>query len=130
MEFDFSPILENWRYLWGGFGITLGLSGLTVVASLLLGFAMAVGRIYGPRWLRWPLVFYIDSMRAIPVLVVLVWTGSYLLRVISGRMSFIEQRRQYRQAYDAYTDEQLQKRFESLSPAEQELLLRETGQID
>jgi hypothetical protein len=45
-------------------------------------------------------------------------------------MSFIEQRRQYRQAYDAYTDEQLQKRFESLSPAEQELLLRETGQID
>ena len=74
MDFDFSPILENWRYLWGGFGVTLGLSGLTVVASLLLGFAMAIGRIYGPRWLRWPLVFYIDSMRAIPVLVVLVWT--------------------------------------------------------
>ena len=47
MEFDFSPILENWRYLWGGFGVTLGLSGLTVVASLLLGFAMAIGRIYG-----------------------------------------------------------------------------------
>jgi hypothetical protein len=64
------------------------------------------------------------------MLVVLVWTGSYLFRVISGRMSFIEQRRQYRQAYDAYTDEQLQKRFESLSQAEQELLLRETGQID
>ena len=67
---------------------------------------------------------------ALLMLVVLVWTGSYLVRVISGRMSFIEQRRQYRQAYDAYTDEQLQKRFESLSHAEQELLLRETGQID
>ena len=74
MDFDFSPILENWRYLWGGFVVTLGLSGFTVVASLLIGFAMAMGRLYGPRWLRWPLVFYIDSMRAIPVLVVLVWT--------------------------------------------------------
>ncbi len=58
----------------GGFGITLGLSALTIAASLLLGFAMAMGRLYGPAWLRWPLVFYIDSMRAIPVLVVLVWT--------------------------------------------------------
>jgi polar amino acid transport system permease protein len=74
MEFDFSPILENWRYLLGGFGITLGLSALTIAASLLLGFAMAMGRLYGPAWLRWPLVFYIDSMRAIPVLVVLVWS--------------------------------------------------------
>ncbi len=74
MEFDFSPILENWRYLLGGFGVTLGLSALTIAASLLLGFAMAMGRLYGPAWLRWPLVFYIDSMRAIPVLVVLVWT--------------------------------------------------------
>jgi len=74
MEFDFSPILENWRYLLGGFGVTLGLSALTIAASLLLGFAMAIGRLYGPAWLRWPLVFYIDSMRAIPVLVVLVWT--------------------------------------------------------
>ncbi|MCE2879159.1 MAG: amino acid ABC transporter permease [Comamonadaceae bacterium] len=74
MEFDYSPILENWRYLLGGFGITLGLSALTVVASLLLGLALAMARLYGPRWLRWPVVFYIDSMRAIPVLVVLVWT--------------------------------------------------------
>ncbi|ODA20005.1 Fis family transcriptional regulator, partial [Achromobacter xylosoxidans] len=34
---------------------------------------IALLRLYGPRWLRVLLVFYIDSMRAIPVLVVLVW---------------------------------------------------------
>ena len=37
------------------------------------GLAIALLRLYGPRWLRPLLVFYIDSMRAIPVLVVLVW---------------------------------------------------------
>lgn len=74
MEFDFSPILENWRYLLGGFGITVALSAITVAASLILGLAVGLARVYGPEWLRWPLVFYIDSMRAIPVLVVLVWT--------------------------------------------------------
>jgi polar amino acid transport system permease protein len=74
MEFDYSPILENWRYLLDGFGITLLLSALTVGTSLVLGLNLALLRLYGPAWLRWPVVFYIDSMRAIPVLVVLVWT--------------------------------------------------------
>jgi polar amino acid transport system permease protein len=73
MEFDFSPILENWRYLLGGFGATVILSLITVAASLALGTVVGLTRVYGPDWLRWPLVFYIDSMRAIPVLVVLVW---------------------------------------------------------
>jgi polar amino acid transport system permease protein len=73
MEFDFSPILENWRYLLGGFGVTVILSLITVAASLALGTVVGLTRVYGPDWLRWPLVFYIDSMRAIPVLVVLVW---------------------------------------------------------
>jgi polar amino acid transport system permease protein len=74
MEFDYSPILDNWRYLLGGFGITVGLSAITVAASLVLGLALAMARLYGPRWISWPVVFYIDSMRSIPVLVVLVWT--------------------------------------------------------
>jgi polar amino acid transport system permease protein len=74
MEFDLSPLLDSWRYLVEGLGVTLLLSLLTVVCSMMLGFAVGLARCYGPAWLRWPLMFYIDSMRAIPVLVVLVWT--------------------------------------------------------
>lgn len=74
MEFDLSPLLDSWQYLVGGLGVTLLLSLLTVACSMVLGFAVGLARCYGPAWLRWPLVFYIDSMRAIPVLVVLVWT--------------------------------------------------------
>jgi tryptophan synthase alpha chain len=60
---------------------------------------------------------------------VLAWTASYLFRVVSGQMTFIQQRRQYRQAYDAFTTEALQRKFDALSPEEQERLLRESGQL-
>jgi hypothetical protein len=40
---------------------------------------------------------------ALLMLVVLGWTASYLLRVVSGKMTYMEQRRRYRAAYDAVT---------------------------
>lgn len=83
MELDFSPVWESWRFLAGGLGLTLALSVLTAAASLVLGGAVGLARSYGPAWLRWPLVFYIDSMRAIPVLVVLVWTY-FALPLVTG----------------------------------------------
>ena len=73
MDIDLSPITENWRFLLGGLGITLLLSVLTLAGSAVSGTSLALGRLYGPAWMRWPIVFYIDSMRAVPVLVVLVW---------------------------------------------------------
>jgi polar amino acid transport system permease protein len=72
-DLDFSPLEESWRYLAAGLGITLELSLLTIVSSLVVGSAIGFGRVYGPGWVRALLTFYIDSMRAIPVLVVLVW---------------------------------------------------------
>ena len=67
---------------------------------------------------------------ALLMLIVLVWTGSYLFRVVSGRMTYMEQRRRYRAAYDAATDAELQARFEALSPEEQQRLLAEVGQLE
>ena len=69
------------------------------------------------------------AAEALLVLVVFGWTGSYLFRVVTGRMTYMEQRRRYRDAYDAVTDAELQKRFEALSPEQQEALLREVGQL-
>lgn len=74
MDLDFSPVVDSSGYLLAGLGLTLLLSLLTVLGSLVLGGAVGLARCYGPAWLRWPLVLYIDSMRAVPVLVVLVWT--------------------------------------------------------
>lgn len=73
MDLDFSPLLDSWRFLASGLGLTLALSAAAVVSSFAAGLLVALGRLYGPRWLSVILVFYIDSMRAIPVFVVLVW---------------------------------------------------------
>jgi polar amino acid transport system permease protein len=73
VDLDFAPLLASWQYLLGGLGITLLLSAMTAAGALLLGGALGLGRVYGPAWLRWPIVFYIDTQRAIPVLVILVW---------------------------------------------------------
>ncbi|MDP9932352.1 polar amino acid transport system permease protein [Variovorax paradoxus] len=73
MEFDFSPIADNWRFFASGLGVTVALSLISAVTSILAGLVIALLRLYGPGWLRPVLIFYIDSMRAIPVLVVLVW---------------------------------------------------------
>jgi hypothetical protein len=41
----------------------------------------------------------------------------------------MEQRRRYRTAYEAATDEELQQRFDALPPEEQAKLLEELGQL-
>ena len=83
MDFDFAVIADHTRFLAYGVGVTLALSALSGLASLLAGFAVALARLYGPRWLRPALVLYIDSMRAIPVLVVLVW-AFFALPIVTG----------------------------------------------
>ncbi len=83
MELDYSSVFDSWQFLLGGLGLTLALSVLTMLCSLVLGGAIGLARCYGPQWLRVPLVFYIDSMRSIPVLVVLVWTY-FALPLITG----------------------------------------------
>jgi polar amino acid transport system permease protein len=83
MDLDFSPLIDSWRFLASGLGLTILLSVAAVVCSFVLGLAVALGRMYGPSWLRVPLVFYIDSMRAIPVFVVLVWIY-FAVPIISG----------------------------------------------
>src|SRR4051794_17618300 len=83
MDLDFQPVIDSAQFLLGGVGLTLALSALTILTSLTLGGAIGLARCYGPAWLRAPLVFYIDSMRSVPVLVVLVWTY-FALPLLTG----------------------------------------------
>lgn len=83
MHLDYSVITANWRFLADGVGITVLLAVASGAASLIVGFVLALLRLRGPRWLRPAIVFYIDSMRSIPVLVVLVWTF-FALPIVAG----------------------------------------------
>jgi hypothetical protein len=69
------------------------------------------------------------AAEAVLIVLVLGWTASYLLRVVSGDMTYMEQRRRYRATYDAATDDALQRSFDALPPEEQARLLKEVGQL-
>ena len=64
------------------------------------------------------------------MVVVLGWTASYLFRVVGGNMTYMEQRRRYRALYDARTTDELQRKFDALSPEEQQKLMEEFGQSE
>ena len=64
------------------------------------------------------------ASEAILVLVVCLWTISYLFRVVTGQMTFMEQRKRYRQEYEKITDEALQSKFDSMSDEDQLRLIQ------
>ena len=67
------------------------------------------------------------AAEALLVVIVVVWTSSYLFRVVTGQMTYMNQRRRYREVYDKEEAEVLQARFEALSEEEQQELLRKIG---
>ncbi len=75
MELNFGPVLESWRFLAGGLYITILLSLSVAACSMVFGTLVALGRRYGPNWLRVILVFYID-FRCAPFRCWSCWCGS------------------------------------------------------
>ena len=63
------------------------------------------------------------AAEALLVVVVVVWTSSYLFRVVTGRMTSMQQRRRYRSGYDELTAQQLQERFDAMTPEQQQALM-------
>ena len=59
------------------------------------------------------------------ILIVFLWVMSYVFRVITGNMTFMEQRKRYRAKYEKIIDEKLKSKFNSLSSEEQEKLLEQ-----
>ena len=65
------------------------------------------------------------ASEALLVLIICIWTGTYFGRVITGNMTFNEQRKRYRKLYDKKFDEKIQKKFNSMSEEEQIKLIKE-----
>ncbi len=65
------------------------------------------------------------ASEAFLVVLVIFWTASYLLRVVQGKMTFMEQRKRYLKEFNQFTTADLQARFESMSEEEQIKLLEE-----
>ena len=59
------------------------------------------------------------------IIIVITWVSSYVYRVISGKMTFMEQRKRYRKEYEKVVNDKLETKFNSLSKAEQKKLIEE-----
>lgn len=62
---------------------TLKLACLSMPLAILLGLFVAVGRLYGPAWVRWPLEAYVELLRGTPLLLQL-FVIYYVLPTFTG----------------------------------------------
>jgi len=61
------------------------------------------------------------------ILIVITWVTSYVYRVVSGKMTFMEQRKRYRKEYEKIVNDKLETKFNSLPKEEQEKLMEDLG---
>ena len=59
------------------------------------------------------------------ILIVITWVTSYVLRVVNGKMTFMEQRKRYRKKYEKIVNDKLEIKFNSLSKEEQQKLIED-----
>ena len=62
---------------------------------------------------------------SILILIVITWTSTYVYRVVSGKMTFMEQRKRYRKEYEKVVNDKLETKFNALSKEEQEKLMED-----
>ena len=74
MDIDISPLVENWRFMLQAIGMTVLLSVFSICLGVAIGIVCGVLRTYGGRVLNTVLGLYVDLVRSIPVLAILVWT--------------------------------------------------------
>ena len=59
------------------------------------------------------------------IVIVIAWVSTYVYRVVSGKMTFIEQRKRYRKEYEKVLNDKLETKFNSLSKEEQVKLMED-----
>jgi His/Glu/Gln/Arg/opine family amino acid ABC transporter permease subunit len=72
-RWDFASVLDNTDALLAGAAGTLRIFAICIVAGLLLGLAVGLGRTSQRRWILWPAFAFVEFFRNTPVLVQILW---------------------------------------------------------
>ncbi len=65
------------------------------------------------------------ASEAVLISLVVAWVLSYFFRVVSGNMTFMEQRKRYIKKYQQITDNELKEKFDSMTNEEKLRLFEE-----
>jgi glutamate/aspartate transport system permease protein len=75
MNLDFSFL--NWEiirsYVASGFWFSIQLTLVAMVGGIALGTVLALMRLSGKKWLEVPATIYVDTLRSIPLVMVIMW---------------------------------------------------------
>ena len=89
------PQPSRWEIVWTYLPVLLKAAGMTVLLAfasmplaILIGILVAIGRLYGPSWLKWPLATYVELIRGTPLMLQL-YAIYYIIPQI-GRAMFPE----------------------------------------
>jgi polar amino acid transport system permease protein len=66
---QFGPVLIYFDKLMLGLLQTLQLAAISIIAGTIIGTLCAVGRVFGPRWIAWPIAAYVEAIRNTPLLI-------------------------------------------------------------
>ena len=86
MDFDFS--FYTWSlisdYVWKGLLFSVWLTIIATAGGIFFGTLLALMRLSGQKWLAVPATIYVNGMRSIPLVMVLLWFF-LLAPIITGR---------------------------------------------
>jgi glutamate/aspartate transport system permease protein len=67
----------NWSvigpFVWKGFIFSIWLTVVATIGGIILGTVLALMRLSGKPWLALPATAYVNTMRSIPLVMVLLW---------------------------------------------------------
>jgi glutamate/aspartate transport system permease protein len=86
MNLDFSFITGDLlvNYIWGGLKYSVLLTLVAMAGGIVLGTLLAMMRLSGIRALEWPASLYVNTIRSIPLVMVILWFF-LLIPLLSGK---------------------------------------------
>ena len=75
--------LTNLKFLLSGMGVTIYISVISIIISMLLGFIVAIPSLAKNKFLTYINIGYVEIVRAIPLLVLILWIY-YGLPIMTG----------------------------------------------
>ena len=70
---DFSVIPLSLPFIAQGLLYSLKLTFIAMMGGIVIGTLLALARLSGGKWLAWSAKLYVDLMRSIPLLLMILW---------------------------------------------------------
>ncbi|MCJ7775409.1 MAG: ABC transporter permease subunit, partial [Desulfobulbaceae bacterium] len=80
----FDATLSNLPFLLGGLLVTFKLAVFAVSGGIFLGILVGLARISENKWIYYPITFYVNFLRNIPLILVIFWVY-FVMPLFVGR---------------------------------------------